>query len=813
MTTNGGQDLSSFSMLDLFRQETEAQTAILNEGLLALEQDPGNAERLAAMMRAAHSLKGAARIVNLDPAVKVAHALEDCFVAAQKGAIVIQPEAVDGLLSGVDMLSQIARVSEAEAAAWQAGHQTAIDELTARLAAIRSGQAAPGGKAPEPAVELGRQKRQQKSWIPDQVGNDKQCPAHSVIPAKLVPDFDRGAGIQNAPLQFLGIETPAPAESPASVVSTQGKDRAVRVSSDNLNRMLGMMGEYMVQTRWFEPFAAGLQALKNRQNELARLLEQACTARNGSRKDSRMAESSAPAEQVADLRHKLDACRQATAQRLEEFDFFAQQSSDLAERLYREGLISRMRPFADGIQGFPRMVRDLARRLNKKVKFEMVGQTTGVDREILEKLEAPLTHLLRNALDHGLEPPEERRAAGKNPEGLLTLAARHQAGQLHVIVADDGRGIDLERIRRKVAARGLSTAEMAARLTETELLDFLFLPGFSTSEAVTEISGRGVGLDVVRNLTQEVGGLVRVENHPGAGTQFHLQLPITLSVLRTLLVEIAGDPYAIPLTRIDRLVTAAPEEIQTLEGRRYLTLDQRHIGLVDAREVLELSGAGRVGAAGRPAAWSIVIIGERANAYGLVVDRFIGESKLVVRTLDARLGKVRDVSAVSLLDDGAPVMILDTEDLVRSIENLLSGGRLKQFQAAGKTAAVKTGKHILVADDSITVREMERKLLENRGYTVDVAVDGMDAWNTVRMGRYDLVVSDVDMPRMNGIELVRRIKQDVRLQALPVIVVSYKDRPEDRLSGLEAGAAHYLTKSSFHDETFLKTVADTIGDP
>jgi len=165
------------------------------------------------------------------------------------------------------------------------------------------------------------------------------------------------------------------------------------------------------------------------------------------------------------------------------------------------------------------------------------------------------------------------------------------------------------------------------------------------------------------------------------------------------------------------------------------------------------------------------------------------------------------------LDDGAPVMIVDTEDLVRSIENLLSGGRLKQFKAAGKTAAAKTRKHILVADDSITVREMERKLLENRGYTVDVAVDGMDAWNTVRMGRYDLVVSDVDMPRMNGIELVRHIKQDARLQALPVIIVSYKDREEDRLSGLEAGATHYLTKSSFHDETFLKTVADVIGDP
>ena len=749
MTTSAGQDLSAFSMLDLFRQETEAQTAILNENLLALEQDPGNTGRLAAMMRAAHSLKGAARIVNLDPAVKVAHALEDCFVAAQKGEISIQPESVDGLLRGVDVLTQISRVPEAEAAAWQAGHQAEIDELVVRLAAIRSGQTASGAKVSSPDAD------------------PKPVPKPAA-PAVRTPD-----------------ETSAPD------AGTESKDRAVRVSSDNLNRMLGMMGEYMVQTRWFEPFAARLQALKKHQNELARMVDQ-----------------SRAAEQGTELRRKLDVCRQATARSQEEFEFFAQQSSDLAERLYREGLISRMRPFADGVQGFPRMVRDLVRQMNKKVRFEILGQATGVDREILEKLEAPLTHLLRNALDHGLETPAERLAAGKNPEGLLTLEARHHAGQLHVIVADDGRGIDLERIRRKVVARGLSTDEMVAHLTDTEMLDFLFLPGFSTSEAVTEISGRGVGLDVVRNLAQEVGGCVRVENCPGAGSQFHLQLPITLSVLRSMLVEIAGDPYAIPLTRIDRLVVATPEEIRTLEGRRYLTLNERHVGLVDAREVLNLSGA-----ASRPAAWPIVVIGGRASAYGLVVDRFIGESKLVVRTLDARLGKVLDVSAVSLLDDGAPVIILDTEDLVRSIENLLSGGRLKQFPATGTAAAARPRRHVLVADDSVTVREMERKILENRGYAVDVAVDGMDAWNTLRMGRYDLVVSDVDMPRMSGIELVRRIKQDVRIQQMPVIIVSYKDRQEDRLLGLEAGAAQYLNKSSFQDETFLKTVAAVIGDP
>ncbi len=565
--------------------------------------------------------------------------------------------------------------------------------------------------------------------------------------------------------------------------------------------MLGMMGEYMVQTRWFEPFAASLQSLKQKQRDLSKLLEQACAVRNDDGAGQRTAEL------VAELRRRMDDCRQAAAKRIEEFEFFAQQSSDLAERLYREGLRGRMRPFADGTRGFPRMVRDLARRLNKKVRFEIAGEATGVDREILEKLEAPLTHLLRNALDHGMETPSEREAAGKNPEGSLTLEARHHAGLLHIVVEDDGRGIDLDRVRKKVIDRGLSTAEVVARLTDAELLDFLFLPGFSTIGQVTELSGRGVGLDIVRNLTQEVGGLVRAESRPGAGTRFHLQLPITLSVLRTLLAEIAGESFAIPLTRIEHLVLAAPADIKSMEGRRYLAMDDRNVGLVPARDVLELGGAPDLSAG-----WPVIIIASPSGSYGLVVDRFIGESKLVVRALDPRLGKVQDVSAAALLDDGTPVLILDTEDLVRSIENLLSGGRLKQFKTSVMLASEMSRKHILLAEDSMTVREMERKLLESRGYAVDVAVDGMDAWNAARSGSYDLLISDVDMPRMSGIELVRNIRGDSRLRELPVMMVSYKDGDEDRKAGLDAGASSYLAKSSFHDESFLDTVAELIGD-
>ncbi len=778
------QDLSNFSMLDLFRQEVESQAALLTNNLLALEQDPTSRERLAVLMRAAHSIKGAARIVGLDAAVKVAHALEDVFVAAQKAQIVIQPDAADILLKGVDLLQQIAQAAEPPDGAGNPAAPADLEALLSQLAAIRSGAAPPAAAPPQPPP----------AKPPEAAAPAPPPPAAAApIPASAVPIPTPAAPVPAAaaPPQ---VAAPAPART-ASADTEAG--RAVRLSSERLSHMLGMMGELMVQTHWFEPFAGQLLLLKRRQNDQLRLLEELRCAPNGCQ-----------AQLFSELRRKLEEGTQFTAARLEEFDFFTRQVTDLTARLYREGLASRMRPFADGVQGFPRMVRDLARQLGKQVRFEILGQNIGVDREVLDKLEAPLTHLLRNALDHGLETPPERQAAGKRPEGSLTLEARHQSGLLHVTVTDDGRGVNLDKIRDKIVARGLTNAGTAARLTEAEVLDFLFLPGFSTREAVTEISGRGVGLDIVRNLAQEVGGSVRVENRPGAGTRFLLQLPITLSVIRALVVEIAGEPYALPLARIQHLVTTPPEAIRTLEGRRYLTVNDRNIGLVDARALLELPGTPQ-----RPAEWPVVVLGDLLNTYGLVVDRLLTESKLVVRPLDPRLGKVRNIAAASLLDDGTPVLILDTEDLVRSIEVHLAGGRLKHFQANPQAQARAPRKHVLVVDDSITVREMERKLLEFHGYAVDSAVDGMEAWNNVRAGQYDLVVSDVDMPRMDGIELVQHLRQDSRLKEIPVVIVSYKDREEDRLRGLEAGANYYLTKSSFHDDSFLKAVTDLIGEP
>lgn len=510
---------------------------------------------------------------------------------------------------------------------------------------------------------------------------------------------------------------------------------------------------------------------------------------------------------VADARTRLAACQELLADRIGEFDRRMRNSDDLSTRLYREVISSRMRPFRDGVQGLPRLVRDLAKQLGKRARLEIVGETTEVDRDILERLDAPLNHLVRNAIDHGLEKPEERQAAGKPETGMLRVEAAHRAGLLSITVADDGRGINLARLRAKVVERGHTTSEVAGRLSEAELLDFLFLPGFSTASQVTEISGRGVGLDVVRSMVESVGGHIRLQVEANRGTAFQIELPVTLSVLRAVVVDIAGEPYAFPHNRIDRVIRVARDELRSIENRQYIEVDGQSVGIVIARQVLQLDG--------QEAAEDdllVVLLGDRATRYGLVVDGLLGEQDLVVRPMDRRLGKVPNLNAAAILDDGSPALIVDPDDMRRSIERLLQSSRLDR---AGAQAAEQNGrrrKRILVVDDSITVREVERQLLASHGYLVEVAVDGMEGWNLIREGGFDLVISDIDMPRLNGLELVRRMKADNRLQALPVVIVSYKDRDEDRMRGLEAGANHYLAKSSFHDDSLLQAVRELIGD-
>lgn len=940
-------------MFELFREEVRSHAGTLSAGLLELEADPADPRRIEPLMRAAHSVKGAARIVGIEPAVRLAHEMEDALVAAQGGKIRITPAEIDVLLQGADLLAALAAIPDAGGIPnWVTANEPVVERLEPVLRAMATGRHVPTptreGKdsaepnpvaRPEPPLpdeapvpppaavspshsaalpppppheipvipvepivlngghsmhELFREEARShlltlghgidgvaagSPSLPDDVFEAlrqlKGCarlmkcgPVEEVVAAvsgflgtiregrvKPTPDAAGWLRIASARLAELittdeesypawlatavgplnevtatlrhavetappAIPTPRPATpvhpttpsttprptsppeppppAPAVAPAPPAAEAVVRVTAQSLNRLMGLAGESLVQARWLHLFSSSLTQLKKQHDALNGMLDRVFQSAVIGRPVEELAHA------MADTRRQAGLCRQELLDQTGDFDDHAARAEDLNTRLYREVIASRMRPFADGVHGLARMVRDMARSLGKQARLVVEGEQTDVDRDILEKLEAPLTHLIRNAVDHGLETVAERARTGKPESGTVRVEARHRAGMLSVTVADDGRGIDLERLRQKIVDRGLNTAELVRQMTDAELLEFLFLPGFTTAAAVTEFSGRGVGLDVVQDTVRRVGGSVRISSRPGHGTTFHLQLPITLSVIRAVVVEVAGEAYAFPHTRIDRLLRVRRTDVRSLEHRQFVSVDGQNVGLVLAGQLLDLPSESP-----RGAELPVVLLSDLTGTYGLVVDSFRGEQDLVVRQLDPRLGKIPNLSAAAILDDGAPVLIVDVEDLVRSMDQFIQTGSLRRCETREVGPARK--KRVLVVDDSITVREVERQLLAHKGYDVTVAVDGMDGWNQVRVGRFDLVVTDVDMPRMTGLQLVQAIRSDEKLKDLPLIIVSYKEREEDRLRGLEAGANYYLTKSSFHDNRFVQAIEELIG--
>nr|WP_314617436.1 hybrid sensor histidine kinase/response regulator [uncultured Pseudomonas sp.] len=755
------EQMRDASLLELFSLEAEAQTQVLSTGLMALERNPTQADHLEACMRAAHSLKGAARIVGLDAGVSVAHVMEDCLVAAQEGRLLLRAEHIDALLRGTDLLLHIATPDDPQG-------EAAVPAFLVQMAGLIDPSATPAPVAQAPRVDV---------------------PVPPPAPAPAEP-----------PVLEAEVDSDAPALRKAGKRSGEGGERVLRVTADRLNSLLDLSSKSLVETQRLKPYLATLQRLKRMHGQGMRALD----GLKAQLEDS--GQSPEVLDALAQTQRLLQETQQILQQQAADLDEFGWQASQRAQLLYDTALACRMRPFADVLTGQSRMVRDLGRSLGKQVRLQIDGEKTQVDRDVLEKLDAPLTHLLRNAVDHGIEQREQRLLAGKPEEGAIRLRASHQAGLLILELSDDGAGIDLERLRRSIVERGLSPAATVAQMSEAELLTFLFLPGFSMRDKVTEVSGRGVGLDAVQHMVRELRGSIELTQVAGQGCRFHLEVPLTLSVVRSLVVEVGGEAYAFPLAHIERTLEVSAEQIVQIEGRQHFWHEGQHIGLVAASQLLN-----RPNGHGEQSSLRVVVIREREQLYGVAVERLVGERVLVVMPLDPRLGKVQDISAGALLDDGSVVLIVDVEDLLRSVEKLLSTGRLERIERGAQAGRGVARKRILVVDDSLTVRELQRKLLSNRGYEVAVAVDGMDGWNALRGEDFDLLITDIDMPRMDGIELVTLVRRDQRLQSLPVMVVSYKDREEDRRRGLDAGADYYLAKASFHDDALLDAVVELIG--
>jgi two-component system sensor histidine kinase and response regulator WspE len=761
--------MSDFSLLDLFKIEVENQLTLFTESLLELEKQGASVSNLEALMRAGHSIKGAARLVGVKPAERLAHVLEDAFSAAQVGTIKITANDIDAFLLAADMLKHISLQPEGQADVFVANNKAQFDDLLQRVKSIAEGQS------------------QEKPAL----GPRLNAPATAPPPKSLTESRVAKPG-DSISISMSNLDR----ESPSNL---KERERSLRLTADRLDALVGLAGEVQVSTGRLSTLASSLVLLKRKlfelNDEISRIREDLSEGRvDRANVGTRNAELAA------------SRCSDYLSDRLDEIENYDRRMFALASRLHQAVISSKMCAFSEGAFAFPRLVRDLGRELGKEVELIIEGRSTSIDRDILERIESPLTHLLRNAVDHGIETPEERILLNKPAQARIILKAAHRAGVLAIEVIDDGRGIHLEELRQTIVRRKLTSPVMAEKLTVDELYEFLYLPKFSTKEQVGEISGRGVGLDVVRSAVVDVGGKLSLQTTQGAGCHFTLTLPLTLSVSRNLLCTIDQEIYAFPLNRIYGVCLVKKTEIQELQGKSIINYRDQKVPLLTAHQLLECENTvincDEV---------AVVLLERSQRLIGIAVDTLIGEQDLVIQTLDSRFGKLRSIAAGSILEDGSPVLILDVEDLHVSIAKLSETGRFDNVRRLEQRHALTRQKRILVVDDSITVREVERKILEMQGYEVEVAVDGMDGWHAVRTGNYDLVVSDVDMPRMDGIKLVSAIRAEARTKSLPVIIVSYKDSEQDRMRGLEAGADFYLTKSSFDDDTFVRAVRDLIG--
>lgn len=490
----------------------------------------------------------------------------------------------------------------------------------------------------------------------------------------------------------------------------------------------------------------------------------------------------------------------------------------LAEAMQRglRATVAQLRPLAGGLREDVRglrmvpaetvlkplvlAVRDLAHSLGKQAELVLEGERLEMDRAILDALRDPLMHLLRNAVDHGIEAPAGRRAQGKPETGLIRLRLEREGNTVAITVADDGAGIDLQRVRQQARALGLASEEELAAMATRALLDYLFRPGFSTRGEVSEISGRGVGLDVVQVNLQALGGHIGVDTEHDSGTRFHLALPLTLASDHGLLVRAAGQVYALPSLYVQRILELTPDAILDLSASQAVALDGEPVPLRDLATLLGQRAASEVYAE----RISVVVIRRGWQKAALRVDHVLGEREMVVKPLAPPLTRVRHVAGGTLGRDGDILLVLAVGDLLASA--LGSSGRVVTHKAPEPRLSAR----ILVADDSITTRTLEQGILEAAGYRVQVAADGNEAWDALQNGSFDLLVSDVEMPGLDGFELTQRIRQDPRLAHLPVVIVTSLGSEEHRRRGMEARADAYVVKSSFESRELLEVVGQLL---
>jgi two-component system chemotaxis sensor kinase CheA len=727
----------------------------------------GRADVLAALVRETHSLKGAARAVEHEPIERWAHSFEAALLDIGQSGAAPSPAWIDGARTVVAVFAQLGD----------------SDSDTPRVR------------------------------FPDILTSAGAAPRSS-----LVAEVPAAVDVRRAAIGAAGgLEPPSTMSAPAQA-SAQTAD-SVRVSVGKLDTLLAQAGELAVTHIRVARRLAELREARDSTNDTRRHWRQCRTLRANIRRKM-VSESQGAHTAARDIEALLLFTEQAEerslamSRRIEELSARLQndvsQLALVSQGIETDVLAIRLLPAATVLSPLERVVRDLARSQDKAIRLVLAGQDIEIDRKILEQLRDPLMHMVRNAVDHGIEAPDEREARGKPRQGTIGLSVSQRGGAVEIVIEDDGAGIDPERIRRSAVKKGFLSEELARNLDDQAAVEMIFRAGFSTRTTVTEVSGRGVGMDVVRDHLERLGGQITPWSVPGQGSRFTIRVPLTLATTRAILVEQDGRLYAIPSALIERTSRVLEQDIVSLDGRRAVAVEGRPVPIVELREVLELP----VAAARTPDAsrWrSFFVLRQDEARVALLTDQLVGEQEIVVKRLAWPLRRVRNVGGAAVLGSGQTIAILNPSDVLKTALKIGGVHGRRAGSEAPAAASAPRQRCVLVVDDSLPTRTLERSILETAGYRTLAAGDGIEALKILRGEEIDLIVSDVEMPGLDGFGLTTEIRRDEKLRQIPVILVTSLAAPEHQERGVAAGADAYILKGKFDQGQLLDTVGRLIA--
>lgn len=759
-------DKSEFlrKLLVTFRTEAGEHLEAMSSALLALEAATANrrAEIVEQIFREAHSLKGAARAVNFSDVEQICHALESLFSALKSGRIGWDPSLVDLVLRPLDILGALISGEGIQS-------DPAVPPLVRSLERAAKGASDMGKGARAGAAKRASNQEPPPPSLPPE--KEKQFPQQE--PAPSLPSgtvrvrISKLNSILRRTEELLGPRLAAE-QRVAEIRQTRSVISAWRAKTDSALSARTPLQSSLEQSN-------GGNGAQRPQPDLSRLLEYAEAGRDFLRTLE---------EQVARLEKAAVSDHRALA--------------GMVSALLEDVKETQMLPFESLLDGSRRLVRDLAHEQGKSVELVLHGGEIEIDRRILEEMKSPFGHLLRNALDHGIERPEVRQQKGKPPSGTLSIHVSHGERRIEIALRDDGAGIDTGKIRAAARKAGSFSPEEIDAMSDGEALQLVFQSGLSTSPIITELSGRGLGLAIVREKVDRLGGTIELETQQGEGSTIRIVLPLTLATFRGLLVAVADRRFVIPAASVERVTRVSQGDIRTVENRETLSLGGRAVSLVRLADVLELRESRREPRERE----QVVILGRGAVHIAFLVDSVLAEQEVLVKRLGPQLPRVRNVAGATVLGSGEVVPVLAVPDLLASAAGAAASAAVRGGEPAGEAAR----RSILVVEDSITSRTLLQQILQTAGFDVEVAVDGQDAWTTLRTRDFDLIVSDVEMPRMDGFELTSKIRSDRTLSALPIVLVTALESREHRERGIDVGASAYIVKSSFDQSNLLEVI-------